>query len=190
MNPTAPSSTAAHAGLQIARFDELKPKSRAYADSHDVPAEAYELLAAKTIYLVMAPEGAKGSNANPAIRGAPGLTVNVCRCPPGNGPMMHRHVHTVENFMCLAGEFELVWGAEGEHKTRLKPFDTVSVPPNEYRAFRNVGDEEALLLVMIQGGNEQLGDVTYSKQVGELVVQQFGAGAKQRLEQGLGWHFA
>lgn len=176
--------------MQVARFDQLRPKSRAYAESHGVPAEAFEALAAKTIYLVMAPQGAKGSNNAPAIQGAPGLTVQICRCPPGNGPMSHRHVNTVENFMCLKGEFTVRWGEQGEHSTVLKPYDMISVPPTEYREFVNTDGEESLLLVMIQGDNDKLNDVTYAPGIGDMVVERFGIDTKDKLEQAVGWNFA
>lgn len=176
---------------QIARFGELRTKSRSYADANAIPQEAFEALTAKTLYLVMAPEGAKGTNHNPPILGAPGLTVQIARCPPGNGPVMHRHVNTIENFMCLEGEFEVRWGEEGEHATTLKPFDMISVPANEYRAFKNTRvSGDSLLLVLIQGQNDQLGDVTYSREVADLVVQRFGDSTKQKMIKELGWNFA
>lgn len=182
--------TSTSSTLQVARFDQLQPKSRAYAESHGVPAEAFETLAAKTIYLLMAPDGAKGSNKAPAIHGAPGLTVQICRCPPGNGPMSHRHVNTVENFMCLQGEFTVKWGERGEHSAVLKPYDMISVPPSEYRAFVNTHVDESLLLVMIQGDNDKLNDVTYAPGIGDMVVERFGAQARDKLEQAVGWNFA
>ncbi len=190
--PTASGATAAARcdGPQIARFAQLPTKSRSYESTHGVPQEAFEALTAKTLYLVMAPEGAKGTNHNPPIKGTPGLTVQIARCPPGNGPVMHRHVRTVENFMCLQGEFEVRWGEQGEHQTTLRPFDMISVPPNEYRAFRNIGSEDALLLVLIQGDNDKLNDVTYGREIGEMVVQRFGADVKTRMVEGMGWNFA
>ena len=50
----------------IARFSQLRPKSRRYAEQAGIPAEAFEMIAAKSIYLLMAPQGAGGANASPA----------------------------------------------------------------------------------------------------------------------------
>ena len=173
----------------VARFARLKPKSRRYAEEAGIPAEAFEMIAAKNIFLLMAPEGAGGANAAPAVKGAPGLTVNVCECPPGNGPMLHAHQRTHETFFCLRGRFEVRWGSAGEHSTTLDEFDMIAVPPNVSRAFTNVGDSTAYLLVMIQGASEDLSDVAYAPEVGEQISRRFGAGVKQRFEEVLGWNF-
>jgi uncharacterized RmlC-like cupin family protein len=173
----------------IARFARMKPKSRRYAEEAGIPAEAFEMIAAKNIFLLMASEGAGGANAAPAVKGAPGLAVNVCECPPGNGPMLHAHQRTHETFFCLRGRFEVRWGSAGEHSTTLDEFDMIAVPPNVSRAFTNVGVATAYLLVMIQGASEDLSDVAYAPEVGEQISRRFGAGVKQRFEEVLGWNF-
>lgn len=174
---------------RIARFMKLKPKSRRYAQASGIPAEAFELIAARNIYLLMAPEGAGGANAAPAVTGAPGLTVNVCECPPGNGPMLHAHQRTRETFFCLRGRFEVRWGDQGEHRTELDTFDMIAVPPKVSRAFTNITDEDAYLLVIIQGGNDDLNDVAYGPEVAEMITERFGAEVKGRFESVLGWNF-
>jgi uncharacterized RmlC-like cupin family protein len=174
---------------RIARFAALQPKSRRYAEQSGIPAEAFEMIAAKNIYLLMAPEGAGGANAMPAVSGAPGLTVNICECPPGNGPMLHAHQRTRETFLCLRGRFEVRWGDRGEQRTTLEEFDMIAVPPNVSRAFTNVGDATAYLLVMIQGGNDDLSDVAYAPEVGDEIARRYGAEVKQRFETTLGWNF-
>lgn len=174
---------------QIARFAALRPKSRRYAQDSGIPAEAFEMVAARSIYLLMAPQGAGGANAAPAVTGASGLTVNVCECPPGNGPMLHAHQRSRETFFCLRGRFEVRWGDRGEHRTTLDTFDMIAVPPNVSRAFSNVTDETAYLLVMIQGGNDDLNDVSYSPEVAAMLTERFGADVKRRFETVLGWNF-
>lgn len=173
----------------IARFAALQPKSRRYAQQSGIPAEAFEIIAARSIYLLMAPPGAGGANAQPAVTGAPGLTVNICECPPGNGPMLHAHERTRETFLCLSGHFEVRWGDQGEHRTGLGLFDMISVPPGVTRAFTNDTDRTAHLLVMIQGSPDDLNDVAYSPQVGEEITRRFGGEVKRRFEDVLGWNF-
>jgi uncharacterized RmlC-like cupin family protein len=174
---------------RIARFAALQPKSRRYAQASGIPAEAFEMIAAKHIYLLMAAAGAGGANAAPAVTGAPGLTVNLCECPPGNGPMLHVHQRTRETFLCLDGRFEVRWGDVGEHRTTLERFDLIAVPPKVSRAFTNVGETTAYLLVMIQGGDEELNDVAYAPAVGDAIRQRFGADVLRRFEEVLGWNF-
>lgn len=174
---------------RIARFKRLRPKSRQYAEQSGIPAEAFEMVAARNIFLLMAPEGAGGANAAPAVRGAPGLTVNICECPPGNGPMLHAHRRTHETFFCLRGRFEVRWGDHAEHSTTLEEFDMVAVPTNVSRAFTNIGHGTAYLLVMIQGANDDLNDVSYSPAVGDEIVRRYGAAVKDRFETVLGWNF-
>ncbi|MDR5777180.1 MULTISPECIES: hypothetical protein [unclassified Caballeronia] len=40
---------------QIARLKDLKPTKHDYVRVHDIPLDAYEMVAAKNIYLLMAP---------------------------------------------------------------------------------------------------------------------------------------
>jgi uncharacterized RmlC-like cupin family protein len=170
----------------IARFDKLVPQKAEY-EKRGIPSEAFEMLAAKTIYLLMAPGGDKGSTAAPAIVGKPGLTVNIVSCPPGNGPMLHAHMETQENFMPLTGKWEVSWGDKGEIKTILAPFDLIAVPPGTARQFKNVSDEEAMLLVLVQG-EEALNDIFYSTDVGDELVRRFGPGPKEAFEK-IGFSF-
>lgn len=54
--------------------------------------------------------------------------------------------------MALKGKWKIYWGDdEDSHLVILEPFDVASVPPNLMRGFRNVGDEEGLLLGTIGG---------------------------------------
>lgn len=74
----------------IARFDKLAPKNGAFAKLA-IPNKAYEMLAAKTLYTIMAPAGTDGSFANPVITGPAGLLVSIAECAPGDGPLLHAH---------------------------------------------------------------------------------------------------
>lgn len=178
--------TPAEMERHIARFAKLQPQKAEY-EKRGIPTAAFEMLAAKTIYLLMAPEGEQGSTASPAVTGQPGLTVNIVRCPPGNGPLLHAHMHTQENFMALSGRWEVRWGDAGEHATILEPFDLIAVPKGTGRQFRNVGKDDALLLVLIQG-EEALNDIYYAPEVGEELVRRFGSDTKAAFEK-IGFSF-
>src|SRR5687768_13294612 len=106
----------------IARFASLRPQKAEY-EKRGIAPGAFELIAAKTIYNLLAPAGERGTTAGAAIQGEPGLLVGIAKCPPGNGPLLHAHMRTCENFMALTGRWEVRWGDQAQHCTFLKPFD-------------------------------------------------------------------
>ena len=69
-----------------------------------------EKITARKVYPVMAPADYQGRSAGAPVKGPRGLIVTIAECEPGNGPGLHRHLNTVENFMCLSGRFEIAWG--------------------------------------------------------------------------------
>jgi len=172
---------------RIMRFGNLVPKKTRY---DGIPPEAFEAIAANTIYQYLAPEGDGGSYKNhPGVRSLDGLTINLCRCPPGDGPALHAHDRSIETFMCMKGTFEIRWGDQGEHATMLEELDLISLPMKVMRKFRNTGTEDALLLVLIQGANEDVGaDVQYAPETGERIAERFGQDVRERIEN-MGWRF-
>src|SRR6202161_4992515 len=108
-----------------------------------------EKTTAGKVYPVMPPADYQGRSAGAPVKGPRGLIVTIAECEAGNGPGLHRHLNTVENFMCLTGRFEIAWGDSGEHKLVLDPLDMISVPRGENRSFRNVSDVTGRLLGMI-----------------------------------------
>lgn len=178
---------------QFARFDELSPTKKNYTgEALGIPIAAYEMLAARNIYLMMAPEGTtRGLSKNkPAIAGIPGLEVSIVECPPGNGAGLHIHHRTYESFVSIDGHFEIAWGADGENRVVLAPCDMVSIPPGVYRAFRNVGDKPARMLGFIQGAKDAaMNDIVYSKSAADLVEAAHGAEVKGNFQR-IGISFA
>ena len=85
-------------------------------------------------------------------------------------------------FFCVDGRFEITYGDAGEHAIVLEPRDMVAVPPGVTRKFKNVSDQDAHLLVMIQGDANQMGDILYTPEIGEEIVRRFGPGAKAGFE--------
>lgn len=175
---------------RIVRAKTIQPKKSRLDAGSGIPARAMEAIAANAIYLYMAPaEGVGATSQNPGILGFPGLTVNVCRCPPGDGPELHSHARTLETFMCLRGQFEVRWGDVGQFATLLDEHDMISVPPNVMRAFRNTGSEDALLLVLIQGAaGDMAADVQYAAATGDRLEREFGPDVRRRIE-AMGWRF-
>lgn len=177
--------------IRIVRAKLIQPKKRRMEASGGIPAKALEAIAADSIYLYMAPgEGVGASSQNPGIVGFPGLTVNLCRCPVGQGPDLHSHARTLETFMCLKGQFEVRWGDDGQFSTLLDEHDMISMPLNVMRAFRNTGQTpEAILLVLIQGAaGDMAADVQYAPATGERIEREFGGDVRHRIEE-MGWRF-
>ena len=140
---------------RVARFSQITPQSNSYSEEDEIPKEAYEMLTAKTLYLLMSPECQGGPMAHqPAVVTKDKMSVIIAKCPPGDRPLLHAHHRTNETFFCLDGRFRIRWGDEGENQTFLEQYDMIAVPPGVVRDFTNVSDKTARLLVWITGETE------------------------------------
>ncbi len=154
---------------RVARYKELKPL--AVQDDPDIPLEAKDLIYARRILSVVGLEGVTTPvNDGAPIKGAGGMTIAMAICPPGQGPSLHSHGTTYETFTVLEGRFEISWNDDGRDSLVLERFDTVSVPPGVSRAFRNVGDKEGILQVLITGGVHDMTDIDFPPSVAEKVA--------------------
>lgn len=178
--------TPAEMEKRIARFRALKPVKEQYNEAEGIPAAAYATVSAARTFILMGPAKMKSATGEepPVIGGDGGeiFTVNIATCPPGNGSPLHAHQYTHETFFCLNGKFRVNWGDKGEHHIDLEPFDMIAVPPGVTRNFTNISDQEASLLVWIQGNRNRFMDVDFPPEVGEQVEQGFGAEVRRRME--------
>src|SRR3546814_356861 len=94
---------------RTARFKDLVPYSK-QQENTGIPVAAMERLTANKVYPVMVPAGYKGRSSMAPLKGLPGAVVSIAECPAGDGPGLHAHEQTVENFFCLNGRFEVTWG--------------------------------------------------------------------------------
>ena len=123
------------------------------------------------------------------MRGGHNVVLTIAECPPNNGPGLHCHETTTENFFCLSGRFKISWGDNGENSTILEPMDFVSVPPGVSRDFKNISDELGRLFVVIETNPDEPTDrIAYSPSLGTEVVDRFGAETRSRLEE-IGFKF-
>jgi uncharacterized RmlC-like cupin family protein len=168
---------------RVARFNKLQTYQRQNFDAHGIPAGAVEKITARRVYPVMAPADYQGRSAGAPVKGPRGLIVSIAECEPGNGPGLHRHLNTVENFLCLSGRFEIAWGDHSEHKLVLEPLDMISVPRGENRSFRNISDTTARLLVMIvPETSEQSDPISYAPSLAKEIENDYGKGALEGLQ--------
>lgn len=160
---------------QIARFSDLVPVKKTFeVNGIAIPEEAYALVAAKNNVVLMEPRAESSNRA--AILGPPSVKVFVSTCPPGQGPALHLHPTSTETFLPLTGAWRISWGRQGENGVDIGPFDAVCVPPGHYRAFRNVGESEATILVMVNYPNEDTSEPTITvRSVRDEVQARFGA---------------
>jgi mannose-6-phosphate isomerase-like protein (cupin superfamily) len=174
---------------RVARFNKLQTYQRQNMDAHNIPPGAVEKVTARKVYPVMAPPDYQGRSAGAPVKGPRGLVVSIAECEPGNGPGLHRHLNTVENFFCLSGRFEISWGDNGEFKTVLEPNDMVSVPRGENRKFFNVSDVFGRLLVMIvPETDEQTDPISYAPSLAKEIETEYGKSALEGLQK-IGFKF-
>lgn len=133
---------------RIARFEDLHPIDYASFIKNYTPdgTQGYALI------------GRAGKTA-PAITGEHGFTMAVNKVSPGKGAPLHSHPKP-EVFVVLSGTCSFFWGEHGEHEATLSQWDTISFPAWTKEGFRNVGSEEAVLLVVLSGS--EIGEVTFS----------------------------
>jgi len=149
---------------RVSRFAELKPLP--VQSASDVPQAARDVVYARELLSVIGLDGHRNTAINAAspIVGAGGMTMTIARCPPGQGPGLHIHKDVYETFTVLEGTFEVMWNEDGRDLMVLQRFDTISLPPKVYRAFRNVGTTPGLLQVIITGGVHDMNDIAFSPQ--------------------------
>jgi quercetin dioxygenase-like cupin family protein len=164
---------------RIARFRKLKPLP---IQASDIPQVARDVVYARKLLSVIGLEDAKTPiNAGAPIVGAAGMTMTLAVCPPGQGPGLHAHRQTYETFTVLKGRFEVAWNDDGSCREVLELFDTVSFPPGVCRAFRNIGDTEGILQVVITGGVHDMNDIDFAHDA-KARIEAVGKGLSREFE--------
>jgi len=185
----AKSLTSEQMEARVARFHKLQTYQTQNFEAHNIPPGAVEKVAARRVYPVMAPADYQGRSAAAPVKGPRGLIVSIAECEPGNGPGLHRHLNTVENFFCLSGRFEIAWGDRGEHTLVLDPLDMITVPRGENRSFRNISNGLGRLLVMIvPETDEQVDPVSFAPSLAKEIEEQYGKAALAGLQK-IGFKF-
>ena len=164
---------------RISRYKDLKPLPIQDAST---PEKARDVVYARKLLSVIGLEDAKTPiNMGAPIIGAAGMTMTLAVCPPGQGPGLHSHRETYETFTVLKGRFEVRWNDDGSGHATLGLFDTISFPPEVCRSFRNVGDEEGILQVIITGGVHDMNDIAFSESA-KREIEAVGKGLSAQFE--------
>jgi len=78
------------------------------------------------------------------------FTFSTMVIPAGNIGPSHIHYDVEEVFFVLRGSMTIVCEKDGEKwESVLNERDFISVPPGVYREEQNIGDEDALMCVML-----------------------------------------
>ena len=149
---------------RIARFRDLQPLP---IQNASIPEKARDVVYARKLLSVIGLEEKTPINVGAPIIGAAGMTMTLALCPPGQGPGLHSHRQTYETFTVLKGRFEVTWNDDGSEREVLERFDTVCFPPGVCRAFRNIGEEEGILQVIITGGVHDMTDIDFAPKAKE-----------------------
>ena len=151
---------------RIARFGSLKPLP---IQNASIPEKARDVVYSRQLLSVIGLETKTPINQGAPIVGAAGMTMTLAVCPPGQGPGLHSHRQTYETFTVMKGSFEVRWNDDGSGRAVLGLYDTVSFPPGVCRSFRNVGDAEGILQVIITGGVHDMSDIDFSAKAREEI---------------------
>ena len=182
--------TPAEMATKIARFAEIEPQGEQFAKKLGIPLGAYQKMTAEEMKLLLSsPELGGPFASQPAISDDQNMIVAIVKCSPGQGPYLHAHYNTYENFICLSGRFAIRWGDEGEFETFLDPYDVIAVPKGVVRTFENASDDVAYLMGFIRGDKpEDFHDVAMTPAAAADITEKYGAEAKAKIEQ-IGWRF-
>lgn len=180
----------AEMAAKTAHFGDIEPQGEQFAQKLGIPLGAYQKMTAEEFYLLMSSDELGGPFASqPAISDDQNMIVAIVKCSPGQGPYLHAHYNTYENFMCLTGRFRIRWGDEGEYETYLDPYDVIAVPKGVVRTFENAADEDAYILGFIRGDKpEDFHDVAMTPAAAADLTEKFGAEVVGKIED-IGWRF-
>ena len=128
---------------RVAWFRDLKPSAVPLLDAV-LPPYRREILS------IIGSSVTEDADVRPAISAVEGFHLSIVRAAPGKGTALHNH-KTVEVFMPLTGRWSFQWGGRAENEITLGQYDVVSIPHGVMRGFRNEGEGEALLLVIVGG---------------------------------------
>ena len=94
--------------------------------------------------------GGTGVAADSSTIPAAHFTFSTMLIPAGHEGPPHIHIDVEEVFFLMRGRLKVVLEKDGERfETILTERDVISVPPGVYREEINIGDEDALMCVML-----------------------------------------
>ena len=136
----------------IAKFNELIPSSLPFVEGK------LEGHINRKNYSIVGPGVAEDSKQFVKIPKPHSFNLGAVSAMPNNGSGLHSHT-TAEVFVIFTGKWKFYWGADGKNNTILNSGDIISMPTNMFRGFKNVGEKEGLIFVVL--GGDDPGIVTW-----------------------------
>ncbi len=80
---------------RVARYSDLVPYKDSMNNSEGIPPEAMLMMSPDKVMPIMSPKGWEGRSKIAPVKGAPGLTITLAECPPGDSAGLHKHTGAV-----------------------------------------------------------------------------------------------
>jgi len=126
-----------------------------------VPQTVYNLLAPPNLRLIIGPKPVFKS-IDYHVRGPDKFIMTIVKLKYGEGAIMHKHTISTEIFIVLKGRVKVEFGTEYQILDR---FHYINVPTGVYRRFVNIGEEDALLMPIVIGANDESKDIVFKKSI-------------------------
>lgn len=142
---------------RLVRYADLKPCTTAFIDTRTPGRQQ------KENFTIIGPGVAENPDQFVHIEEAHGFNIGGARQPPGCINSQHSH-ETAEVFVIHSGTWAFYLGPECEDgEVVLNPGDTISIPINVFRGFKNIGDELGFMFAVL--GGDDPGHVTWAPYV-------------------------
>ena len=139
---------------RLAKFDDLVPSNIPFVEGKLKGHQD------RKNYSVIGPGVSEDAKQNVKIAEEHGFNIGAVSAAPMNGSGLHSHT-TAEVFIIHAGSWRFYWGVDGtEGEVILNRGDVASFPTNMFRGFQNVGQDEALMFVVL--GENDPGVITWT----------------------------
>lgn len=103
--------------------------------------------------------------------------ISYVELPPGHEVQLHAH-DVAEVFIQMTGTFEFGYGDQAQHTVVLNPFDTLSVPIDVMRCFKNVGLTNGLVMVIYDKPGDILENIFYDEGHIDTIRETWGKAGK------------
>ncbi len=129
----------------LVRYSDLRPCTNAFVDARTPGSER------KENFTIIGPGVSENPDQYVHISRPHGFNIGGARQPPGCVNSQHSHL-TAEVFIVHSGRWAFRSGERArDGEVILEPGDVVSLPPNMFRGFENIGDEVGFLFAVLGG---------------------------------------
>lgn len=159
MDKAAPANTrfAEMLSERLVRYEDLRPCTTAFIDTRTPGRQE------KENFTIIGPGVAENPDQFVHIDIPHGFNIGGARQPPGCINSQHSH-ETAEVFVIHSGTWAFYLGPECEDgEVVLDPGDTISIPTNIFRGFKNVGEDPGFMFAVL--GGDDPGNVTWAPDV-------------------------